>query len=264
LYGLVIAVPAILIAGPVYARFLRKIKAKPLKEFVHQGLLPEEEMPGLATSIVSALMPIMLIGLSTLANFVFPEGFWLRKAFNFVGNPAMAMLLSVLLALYLLGIARGRKMTDLMDSMAHSVSSLTMVMLIIAGAGALKQVLVDGGMSKYIGELLVHSSISPIILAWLIATLLRVSVGSATVAGITTAGIVLPMVQHSGVQPELLVLAIGSGSLMLAHVNDGGFWLVKEYFNLSVKETLRTWTVMETAIGLTGLAGVLLLNWLVK
>ncbi len=135
-----------------------------------------------------------------------------------------------------------------------------MVLLIIAGAGALKQVLVDSGVSDYIAGLLQGSSISPLLLAWLIATVIRVCVGSATVAGLTAAGIVLPLVTATGVSAELMVLAIGSGSLMLSHVNDGGFWLFKEYFNLSVNDTLKTWTVMETTVGIMGLLGVLTLN----
>ncbi len=260
IYGLIIAIPAIIVAGPGYARFLKKIKARPLKDFVNRKELTEEEMPSLATSILTALLPVILIGLSTFANFILPQGSWIRSTLNFTGQPVMAMLIAVLVAVYTLGIARGRKIGELMESMASSVSSLTMVLLIIAGAGALKQVMVDGGVSAYIGELLSESTLSPLIMAWLIATLLRVSVGSATVAGITTAGIVLPMVAHTNVKPELLVLAIGSGSIMLAHVNDGGFWLVKEYFSLSIKETLKTWTVMETTIGVVGLIGVLILN----
>jgi len=137
-------------------------------------------------------------------------------------------------------------------------------MLIIAGAGALKQILVDSGVSDYIGSLLSGSSISPLLLAWLIATIMRVCIGSATVAGLTAAGIVLPLVTgNSQVKPELMVLAIGSGSLMLSHVNDGGFWLFKEYFNLSVKETLSTWTVMETLVGVIGIIGVMTLNLIV-
>ncbi len=135
-----------------------------------------------------------------------------------------------------------------------------MVMLVIAGAGGLKQILVDSGVSTYAGEVLSIIKISPLLLGWLIATLLRITLGSATVAGITAAGIVFPLVHTSGTSPELMTLAIGSGSLMTAHVNDGGFWLVKEYFNLSIKDTLRTWTVMETCIGVSGLAGVLILN----
>jgi Gnt-I system high-affinity gluconate transporter len=170
------------------------------------------------------------------------------------------MLLSVLFAVFTLGLARGRKIPDIMNSLTHSVISITTLMLLIAGAGALKQVLVDSGVSTYIGVLLSKSSLSPLFLGWLIATVLRFCVGSATVAGITTAGIVLPMVTGTAVTPELMVLAIGSGSLMLGHVNDGGFWLFKEYFNLSVKDTLRTWTIMETSIGISGLIGVMILS----
>jgi Gnt-I system high-affinity gluconate transporter len=173
------------------------------------------------------------------------------------------MLLSVLFAVYTLGLARGRKISDIMNSLSNSVISITMIMLLIAGAGALKQVLVDSGVSKYIGELLGNSSLSPLFLGWLIATVLRFCVGSATVAGITTAGIILPLVSTAGVKPELMVLAIGSGSLMLGHVNDGGFWLFKEYFNLSVKDTLKTWTIMETSIGISGLLGVMILSLIV-
>jgi Gnt-I system high-affinity gluconate transporter len=174
------------------------------------------------------------------------------------------MLLSVLFAIYSLGLARERKMTDIMNSLAHSVTSITMIMLLIAGAGALKQVLVDGGVSTYIGGLLSESTLSPLFLGWLIATVLRFCVGSATVAGITTAGIVLPLVTGGAVKPELMVLAVGSGSLMFGHVNDGGFWLFKEYFNLSVKDTMKTWVVMETSIGISGLIGVLVLSLFVK
>ena len=140
---------------------------------------------------------------------------------------------------------------------------ITMVLLVISGAGALKQILIDSGVSDYIGGILEISSMSPLLIGWIIATLIRFSVGSATVAGLTTAGIVLPLVQNTNVSPELMVLSIGSGSLMLSHVNDSGFWLFKEYFNLTVKETLSTWTVMETSIGISGLIGVLILNQLI-
>ena len=166
----------------------------------------------------------------------------------------------ILVAVFTLGLARGRKIGDIMNSLTHSVVSLTVIMLLIAGAGALKQVLVDSGVSKYIGELLSHSTLSPLFLGWLIATILRFCVGSATVAGITTAGIIFPLLSVTGVKPELMVLAIGSGSLMLGHVNDAGFWLFKEYFNLSIKDTLRSWTVMETSIGISGLIGVMVLS----
>jgi Gnt-I system high-affinity gluconate transporter len=217
-------------------------------------------MPGTWISILTALLPIILIGISTLANQFLPDAFLFKKAIVFIGEPAIAMLISVLVAIYTLGLARNKKMKEVMDSVGQAVAGITMVLLIISGAGALKQVLVDSGVSDYIADLLKESSFSPLVLAWLVATVIRVCVGSATVAGLTTAGIVLPLVSNGAVSKELMVLAIGSGSLMLSHVNDSGFWLFKEYFNLSVKDTLKTWTVMETTVGVMGLAGVLVLN----
>lgn len=259
-YGIIIAIPAIIVAGPLFARSIKKIKASPLKEFYNPVILKDEEMPGLAISIFSALLPVILIGISTILDYLLPENYTGKVIISSVGDPVIAMLISVLVAIYTLGLARGKKMDELMGSIASSISSITMVLLIIAGAGALKQILVDSGVSDFIADLLKNSSISPLILAWLIATVIRVCVGSATVAGLTAAGIVLPLISSTGASAELMVLAIGSGSLMLSHVNDGGFWMFKEYFNLSVKETLSTWTVMETMVGIMGLIGVLILN----
>lgn len=260
LYGIVIAIPAIVVAGPLFSRTIKNIKATPLKEFINPKVLTDDEMPSTATSILTALLPVILIGISSLANILIPEESIITKITSIIGNPVIAMLLSVLVAVYTLGLARGRRMKEVMDSVSSAVAGITMVLLIIAGAGALKEVLIDSGVSEYIGDMLKGSTISPLVLAWLIATVIRVCVGSATVAGLTAAGIALPLLSTSGVSPELMVLAIGSGSLMLSHVNDGGFWLYKEYFNLSVKDTLRTWTVMETTVGVMGLLGVLVLD----
>jgi len=260
LYGIVVAIPAIVVAGPLFSRTIKKIKATPLKEFINPKVLTDEEMPSTATSILTALLPVILIGIASLINVLMPEGSIITKITSIIGNPVIAMLISVLVAIYTLGLARGRKMKEVMDSVSSAVAGITMVLLIIAGAGGLKQVLIDSGVSQFIGDLLKGSTISPLILAWLIATVIRVCVGSATVAGLTAAGIALPLLSTSGVSPELMVLAIGSGSLMLSHVSDGGFWLYKEYFNLSVKDTLRTWTVMETTVGVMGLLGVLVLD----
>lgn len=260
IYGIIVAIPAIVVSGPILSKALSKIEAKPLAEFVNQKALTEDEMPGFWVSFFSSLMPVILISLSTVAGFFMNKDNEIRIILGYIGNPVIAMMLSVLFAICTLGLLRGRKIADIMNSLAHSVTSITMIMLLIAGAGALKQVLVDGGVSVYIGELLSKSSLSPLFLGWLIATVLRFCVGSATVAGITTAGIVLPLVTGGAVQPELMVLAIGAGSLMFGHVNDGGFWLFKEYFNLSIKDTMKTWVVMETSIGITGLLGVMILN----
>lgn len=259
LYGIIIAIPAIIVAGPLFARTIKKIEAKPLAEFYSTKEFIQEDLPGVSKSVFTALLPIILIIFSIIAEQFIPEGI-VKQIFLFIGNPVIAMLIAVLVAIYTLGISLGKKMKDVMDSLSKSVASITMILLIIAGAGALKEVLVDSGVSEYIANLLKDSSISPLVLAWLIATAIRVCVGSATVAGLTAAGIVLPLASGTGVNTELMVLAIGSGSLMLSHVNDSGFWLFKEYFNLSIKDTLRTWTVMETLVGIMGLLGALTLN----
>ncbi len=260
LYGIIVAIPAIIVAGPLLSRTLKGINATPLKEFLNPVVLKDDEMPSMANSIISALLPVILIAVAALAQLLLPSDFFLTKILVFMGNPAIAMLIAVLVAIYTLGLGQGKSMKEVMDSVGSAITGITMVLLIIAGSGALKQVLIDSGVSEYIGGILEQSSISPLILAWLIATIIRVCVGSATVAGLTAAGIVLPLVQGTGVSPELMVLAIGSGSLMLSHVNDSGFWLFKEYFNLSVKDTLKSWTVMETTVGVMGLIGVLVIN----
>ena len=260
LYGIILAIPAILISGPLLTRFLPKVEAKPLKEFMASKTFDVSELPSLTNSLLTALLPVLLIGFATIISSLLNVNSTLYDLVNFIGNPVIALLLTLLIGTYTLGVARGKSMDDIMKIYATAASGITMVLLIISGAGALKQILIDSGVSQYIGGLLQITSLSPLLIGWIIATLIRFSVGSATVAGLTTAGIVLPLVQTTDVSPELMVLAIGSGSLMLSHVNDSGFWLFKEYFNLSVKETLSTWTVMETSIGISGLVGVLFLN----
>ena len=258
-----LSIPAILISGPLLTRFLPKVEAKPLKEFMTTRVFKQDELPSLFNSLSTALLPVLLIGFSTLISLLIQEKSILSKCINFIGNPVIALLLTLLLGTYSLGISRGKTMNQIMKTYADAVSGITMVLLVISGAGALKQILIDSGVSDYIGGILEISSMSPLLIGWIIATLIRFSVGSATVAGLTTAGIVLPLVQNTNVSPELMVLSIGSGSLMLSHVNDSGFWLFKEYFNLTVKETLSTWTIMETSIGISGLIGVLILNQLI-
>ncbi len=262
LYGLIVGIPAILIAGLGLSPFVSKIESKPLDTFTAAAPMPEEELPSTALSIFSALLPVVLIGLAAIAPLIFPADSTIVNICTALGIPAVAMLISVLFALYFLGLRRGKSMEGIMQELSTAVASITMVLLIIAGAGGLKEILVESQAADYIGQLLAQSSLSPLLLAWITAALIRVAVGSATVAGLTAAGIMLPLVQQ-GTSPELLTLAIGAGSITFSHVNDGGFWLFKEYFNLSVKETLRSWTVMETGISIVGIIGILLLEqWL--
>ena len=260
MYGLVIAVPAIILAGPFFARTIKGINARPLKDFVNPRIMAENEMPGIVTSLFTALLPVILIVISTITGMTSLKSTLAGKIISFIGTPSIALLISILAAIYLLGIARGKKMKELSEMISKSVVSITMVLMIIAGAGILKQVLTDSGVSTYIADVLGKTNLSPLLLGWLIAVVIRVCVGSATVAGLTAAGIILPMVTGGTVNAELMVISIGAGSLMLSHVNDTGFWMYKEYFSLTVKETFLTWTIMETIVGLTGLAGVLILN----
>jgi Gnt-I system high-affinity gluconate transporter len=260
LYGLLIAIPTIVVAGPFFARTLKGIPAAPLKDFLNPRVLAEDEMPGMTVSVLTAMLPVFLIIASTLVEILPLKETMAGKIIVFIGKPSVALLISVFVALYTLGLARGKKMKELSEMITRSVVSITTVLLIIGGAGMLKQVLTDSGASDYIADLLSRSSLSPFFLGWLIAAVLRICVGSATVSALTAAGIVLPLVSAGKVNPELMVISIGAGSLVLSQVNDVGFWLYKEYFTLSVKDTLRTWTVMETIVGVSGLFGVLLLN----
>jgi Gnt-I system high-affinity gluconate transporter len=260
LYGMIIAVPVIVVAGPFFARTIRNVHATPLKEFVNPNILKDNEMPGMALSIFTALLPVILIIIATLANFTSLKDTDTGKIIGLIGNPSVALVISLLVALYTLGLARGKKMKELSEMLGRSIASITMVIFIIAGSGILKQVLIDSGVSEYIAGLMSKSDFSPLFLGWLIAAAIRVCVGSATVAGLTAAGIIMPVVTGGTVNAELMVLSIGAGSLMLSHVNDTGFWLYKEYFTLSIRDTFKTWTVMETIIGISGLLGVLLLN----
>lgn len=260
LLGLIISIPTIVVSGPVLSPLFKKIKATPMEDFTGSAPLEEKDLPSTLLSILAALMPVVLIGFSALLTYLMNEASPLFPAAKGMGNPVLAMLLSVLFALFTLSLRRGKRITEVMEDLGHSIASIAMILLIIAGAGSLKEILVASGISEYLGDLLRQSNASPLILAWLIAAVIRLSIGSATVAAMTAAGIVLPLVSDPSVSPELMVLSIGSGSLICSHVNDAGFWMFKEYLNLSVRDTLLTWSLMETVISLVSLAGVLLLN----
>lgn len=255
LYGIIVGIPAILSAKFILAGTMKRIQPTLLKEFV-----PVEQndyaVPPVWICLLVALSPVILIAGSSLVSALGVQ----NPLIEGIGNPAIAMLIAVLAAVYFLGVRTGRSMVVISQTLASSISGIAVVLLVIAGAGALKQILVATDVSTAIGSALGGLGLSPIIMAWLIAAIIRVSVGSATVAGLTAAGIMTPLVATSGVAPELLVLATGAGSITFSHINDSGFWLYKEYFNLSVKETLQSWTFMETTVSVVGLIGVLILN----
>jgi len=260
LYGLMVAIPAIILGGPIFAKTLKKYNPKPLASMFSDRRFEEHEMPGLFNSIFTALLPVVLLAGAAIIKLLLPEGSDLLPFVDFIGDPIIAMVITILVAIYTLGVGRGMKMEQVSKILLESIKGIAMILLIIAGAGALKEILVASEVSAYIGDLLKDMDVSPLILAWGIAAIIRVCVGSATVAGLTSAGIVAPLIALTGANPNLMVLATGAGSLMFSHVNDTGFWLFKEYFNMSVKDTLKTWTVMETIVSVSGIVGVLILN----
>jgi Gnt-I system high-affinity gluconate transporter len=274
LYGIIVAIPTIILAGILFGRTMRKYKSVPNPSLLTVKLMEPQQLPGLGLSLTAALMPLILLTATAIFGFLpgpasaalpaaAPPATNLKKIVTFIGDPNMAMLISVLTGIYLLGLRRGRKMKELMKSLEDAFKGVAPVMLIIAGAGVFMQVMSEGGVNVYIAKSLAHTSVSPLLLGWGIAALIRICTGSSTVAGLTTVGILLPFFQQSAVPPELMVLAIGAGSMTFSHVNDGGFWLFKEYFNLTIRQTFATWTVMETMVSVAGLLMVLLLNQIV-
>ncbi|MBC7921250.1 MAG: gluconate transporter [Ferruginibacter sp.] len=261
-YGILVSVPAILVSGALFGATLKRYTTLPNQAFIAPELRPDQ-MPSGAVSFLTVLLPILLIGLSTVLSPLLPDGSVGKQTLLFVGEPTVSMLISVLVAVFTLGIQRGRPMAEVTTLLADAIREVAMLLLIFGGAGALKQVLTDGGVSQSIADLMRDSSLHPYVLGWGMAAIIRVCVGSSTVSGITTAGFVAPLLRVSGVEPNLMVLSIGAGSMMFSHVNDTGFWLFREYFQLSMADTLKTWSVMETLVSVTGLAGVMALSTLV-
>lgn len=263
LYGLMIAVPAVIIAGPLLGRRLQKIEVDVSGFFLAEEKPAEKKLPAALPSFLIALLPVILITLSVIASNFLPAGL-LKTALLFIGNSTIALLLAVLLAIYYFGIRKGISMETAMKWMTDAIAGIAMIVLIITAGGVFRQVLTDSGTGNYIAAFASKWNMPPLIFAWIVTSLLRVSIGSATVAGITAAGIVSPLVTSGAVSAELMVLSVGAGSVFGSHINDSGFWMFKEFFRLSLKQTFLSWTVMETLISVIGLIGVLVLNVFVR
>ncbi|AQG80006.1 gluconate:H+ symporter [Spirosoma montaniterrae] len=263
IYGIIISIPAIVIAGPLFGKTLVNQKASPNRELFDIRDVPDHDLPGAGISFFVALLPVLLLTTFGPLKAALPDTSPLKPAVTLMAEPYIGMLLSVLTAAYALGLRRGQSMKAVMKDLEDAIKAAAPILLVIAGAGALKQIFSDSGTSKYIGGLLAGAPIPPLVLAWGIAAFIRVCVGSATVAGLTTVSIILPLIQSQPIKPELMVLAIGAGSLMFSHINDPAFWLYKEYFNLTIPQTIRSWSLMETLVSIIGLLGVLALNLVV-
>ncbi|MGA4719961.1 MAG: GntP family permease [Bacillota bacterium] len=270
LYGFIIAIPTVILAGPVFTKIAKKIvpdsfnKTGNIASLGEQKVFKLEDTPSFGISVFTAMLPVILMSIATVITLVQNTmGIADSKTFEvirFVGDASTSMLISLLVAVYTMGLARNIPIKTVMDSCTTAITHIGMMLLIIGGGGAFKQVLINGGVGDYVAELFKDTTFSPILLAWIIAAILRISLGSATVAALTTAGLVIPLLGQTDVNLALVVLATGAGSLIASHVNDAGFWMFKEYFGLSMKETFATWTLLETIISVAGLGFILLLS----
>jgi Gnt-I system high-affinity gluconate transporter len=259
IYGLMLTIPVVIIAGPLLGKMLRNTTVNIHSFFLSGEPKPGKPLPAAVPSFLIGLLPVLLITLAVIAdNFLADQ--LLKKILLFIGDPTIALLLSVLLAMWYFGLRAGESVSTTTKWLNEAISGIAIIVLIITAGGIFKQVLQDSGTDQYIASFSGKWQMPPLIFAWVITALLRVAIGSATVAGITAAGVVSPLVASGVVSPELMVLAVGTGSVFGSHINDSGFWMFKEFFNLSLKQTFLSWTVMETAISILGLMGVLLLN----
>lgn len=253
-YGIIIAIPAILVSGLLFGLTTKNILTAPNASFIFEK---ETNQDGLSVGIsyFLILLPILLLSFGTFFQKPFP----LVSAY--LANPVFSLLLALMIT-WLILLSKGFDKHALTSSATEAIKDVAGIILIFAGAGALKQILVVGGVSQYIANVLGQSSFNIYVLGWSMAAIIRVCVGSSTVAGITAAGFMKVLLVQSNADPNLLVLALGAGSMMFSHVNDTGFWLFREYFQLNLKDTLRSWTSMDTLVSITGLLGVLVLEWI--
>ena len=264
MYGLMIAIPTVIIAGPMLGRLLKGVKTGVPELFGTSKITNETTLPPAFASFCIALSPVLLITISVIANIIFAKENSFRIFLSFIGDSTIALLIAVLAAVYFFGLKRKKSMQEIMQWSNEAIAGISVIILIITSGGVFKQVLIDSGTGAYIASFSTKLDMPPLLFAWVITALLRVTLGSATVAGLTAAGIVAPLVLAGNVSPELMVLAVGAGSVFGSHINDSGFWMYKEFFKLSLQQTFLSWTVMETLISILGLIGVSVLQLIIK
>ncbi|AIG64589.1 gluconate permease [Corynebacterium atypicum] len=263
IYGIIVAIPTVIITGWVLPRFLGNLNYPVPKLLRAEEPVPVEERPSFGVSLFVPLIPAIIMIATTIANIWLVEGTAAHSVVNFLGSPIMALSIALLAAFYFFAIKPGRGLAWGMDSFEGAVKGIAMVVLIIGAGGALKEMIIDTGIGDYIGGLMTATSVSPYIMAWLITVLIRLATGQGVVSAMTAAGIIAAALMDPatgalmGVNPALLVIATAAGSNTLTHVNDASFWLFKGYFDLSVKDTLKTWGLLQLCNSLVGLAVVM-------
>ncbi len=266
LYGFIVAIPTVIIAGPLFARVaMRWAQANPPQNLIDQvaGEARSDSPPSFGLTIFTVLLPVALMLIRAGTDVALGTSNKVREWADFIGDPAIALLIGVLVAMWTFGVLRGFDRNRLNRFSTDALAPTATIILIIGAGGGFNGVLVASGIGQAIGKGINSLSISALLLGWLVAVLIRVATGSATVATVTAAGIMVPIAAHASVNRPLLALAIGCGSLFFSQVNDAGFWLVNQYFGMSVPDTLKTWSVMETIVSVVGVACVMLLSLVV-
>lgn len=265
-YSFLVGLPTAVIAGPVFGSLVSRkvtINPRPLTGRSDPSSRASTA-PTFGLTVVTITLPVLLMLSATVANLAFPKGNPLRTALEFAGHPLVAMLAATLFSYYSFGLARGFNRQQLLTFTEECLAPAASILLVVGAGGGFNRVLVVTGVGDALAGLAKSIHLSPLLLGWLVAASIRIATGSATVAITTAAGLITPLAKLTpGTNMELFVLAMGAGSLILSHVNDGGFWFVKEYFGMSVGQTLQSWTVMETVISIAALVFVLLLDVLV-
>ena len=266
LYAIIVGLPTAALAGPIYASWVAPRVVLPAENPMAAQLAGEttRDLPGFGITLFTVLLPVILMLGASTADLLLDASSTLRSGLDFVGSPIISLLVALLFSFWSLGYRQHFTRDQVLKFANDCLGPTAAILLVIGAGGGFNKVLLESGVGKAIAELALGSHASPLLLAWTVAALIRVATGSATVAMTTAAGIVAPIaVATPGTHAELLVLATGAGSLVLSHVNDSGFWLIKEFFNMTVPQTLKTWTVAETIIGVAGLGFTLLLSLVV-
>lgn len=264
LYSLALAIPAAIIAGPIYAKWVAPRMTDVVTPAAASTSNAIGNRPSFAVTVFTVSLPVLLMLVSTVADLALPKTHSIRLIANFLGNPICALTIAVVVSFFTFGVARGFTAQQILKFSEECVGATASALLIVGAGGGFNKILVVSGVGDVISRAATSAHLSPLVLGWVVAVLIRIATGSATVAISTAAGILAPIAANEPVNRELLVVTMGAGSLICSHVNDGGFWFVKEYLGLSVPQTLRTWTIIETIIAVVGLVVALLLNQILK
>lgn len=258
--GIIVFIPSVFMAGIVLPKFMKNMDYPVPPLLKKNKVFSESEMPSFGMSLFIPLIPAILISISTILSLFITEDTLLHETVTFLGSAEISLIIAILTAIVIFGLRKGKNMDDMMKTFESGLKGVATIIFIVGAGGAFKEVILEANVGNYIADIMKDTNISPLIMAWLITALIRIATGQGVVSAITAAGIVGPLIPTFNVSPVLMVLATAVGSNTITHVNDASFWLFKEYFNISIKDTFKTWGVLLLTTSITGLIVVLILD----